>query len=86
AGAAVMSARMITGDERKRGGDRPPADSSVDFLTIARGDVVTDSGFRLIQGAIVDQHFVRRKRHNRLISLVLEDPCTSASASMNRRR
>jgi cyanophycinase len=28
----------------------------------------------LIDGVIIDQHFVRRKRHNRLISLVLEGP------------
>jgi cyanophycinase len=41
-------------------------------MTIARENIVTDSGFALISGAIVDQHFLRRKRHNRLISLVLE--------------
>lgn len=70
AGAAVMSAVMITGDERHPGGDRP--DTSVAYMTIARGNVVTDTGFALIGSAVVDQHFLRRKRHNRLISLVLE--------------
>ncbi|MGE5413727.1 MAG: cyanophycinase, partial [Syntrophomonadaceae bacterium] len=64
AGAAVMSTPMITGDERRPGGDRPPSkDSSDAFMTIARDDVVTRDGFGLLPGAIVDQHFVRRRRH-----------------------
>ena len=70
AGAAVLSAVMITGSERRPGGARP--DTTLDFATIDRDNVVTDSGFALIPGAIIDQHFVRRRRHNRLISLVLE--------------
>ena len=75
AGAAVMSTPMITGDERLPGGDRPPAkDSSDAFMTIARDNVVTVEGFGLLPGAIVDQHFVRRRRNNRLLSLVLENP------------
>lgn len=74
AGAAVMTALMITGDERRLGGDRPPSDSSEAFLTIDRNNIVVADGFALLPGAIVDQHFVRRKRHNRLISLVLEHP------------
>ena len=74
AGAAVMSTPMITGDERHLGGDRPPRDSSTAFITIARENVVTSAGFALLDSTIVDQHFVRRSRHNRLISLVLEHP------------
>jgi cyanophycinase len=74
AGAAVMSAQMITGDERHPGGARPPSDSTDGFMTIARDNIVVDSGFALLGNAIVDQHFVRRKRHNRLLSLVLEQP------------
>jgi cyanophycinase len=74
AGAAVMSEVMITGEERRLGGDRPPSDSSQAFLTIARDNIVTARGFGFLRTAIVDQHFVRRKRHNRLISLVLEHP------------
>lgn len=74
AGAAVMSAVMITGAERRLGGDRPPSDSSEAFLTIDRDNIVIAPGFGLLPGTIVDQHFVRRKRHNRLISLVLEHP------------
>ncbi|HTY41945.1 MAG TPA: cyanophycinase [Thermoanaerobaculia bacterium] len=75
AGAAVMSTPMITGDEKKPGGDRPPEkDSSDAFMTIARDDVVTVDGFGLIRGAIVDQHHIRRRRGNRLLSVVLEHP------------
>jgi cyanophycinase len=70
AGAAVMSAVMITGDERHPGGTRP--DSTLAWGTIARQNIVTAPGFALISEAIIDQHFLRRKRHNRLISLVLE--------------
>lgn len=74
AGAAVASAAMITGDERRLGGSRPPADSTAAFITIDRANVVTADGFGFLGEAIVDQHFVRRRRHNRLLSLVLEGP------------
>lgn len=75
AGAAVMSQMMITGDERKVGGfKRPTTDSTLSFISIDRDNVITTEGFGLISNAIIDQHFVRRKRHNRLISLVLSNP------------
>jgi cyanophycinase len=72
AGAAVMSAIMITGDETHPGGARPDT-STGGFMTIARNDIVVDSGFAFLRDAIIDQHFLRRKRHNRLISVALED-------------
>ena len=75
AGAAVMSTPMITGDERKPGGARPPdKDSSDAFMTIARDDVVMIDGFGMLPGVIVDQHHVRRRRGNRLLSVILEHP------------
>ncbi len=75
AGAAVMSTPMLTGEERRPGGDRPPAkDSSDAYMTIERDNVVTAEGLGLLPGAIVDQHFVRRRRNNRLLSVVLEHP------------
>jgi cyanophycinase len=74
AGAAVMSQVMITGDERRPGGSRPPSDPDVGFITIDRENIVTSRGLGLLEDVIVDQHFVRRRRHNRLISLVLENP------------
>lgn len=70
AGAAVMSAVMITGDERHPDADRHETKDS--FTTIARDNVITVEGLALIGDAIVDQHFVRRKRHNRLVTLLLE--------------
>jgi cyanophycinase len=70
AGAAVMSAAMITGDERRPGGDRP--DTTSGFMTIARDNIIVADGFAFLDDAIVDQHFLRRKRHNRLMSLVIE--------------
>jgi cyanophycinase len=72
AGAAVMSTPMLTGDERNPGGVR--RDTTQSFITIAREDVVLTNGLGLLAGAIVDQHFLRRRRHNRLISVVLEHP------------
>lgn len=72
AGAAVMSARMLTGDERRPGGARP--DSTQSWITVDRDDVVMAAGFGLLPGVVVDQHFLRRRRHNRLLSVVLEGP------------
>ncbi len=68
AGAAVMSKIMITGDELKN------TDSTRAFITIRKGNIKYTEGFGFITSAIIDQHFVRRRRHNRLISLVLENP------------
>ena len=67
AGAAIMSEVMITGDLR-----RPVGDSS--FNTIEAENVVTTAGLGFMKNAIVDQHFVRRRRMNRLLSVVCEHP------------
>jgi cyanophycinase len=68
AGAAIMSKVMITGDERLN------TDSTNAFISIQRGNIVTAEGLGFLDDAIIDQHFVKRKRHNRLISVVLEHP------------
>ncbi len=68
AGAAVMSEVMITGNELLN------PDSSNAFISIKRNNIEVKRGFGFIKSAIVDQHFIKRKRHNRLISLVLEYP------------
>jgi len=60
AGAAVMSLRMITGDG--------------DFTLIDGDQVVVREGLGLLPGVIVDQHFVKRQRQNRLFGLVLKHP------------
>ncbi|MGB3863720.1 MAG: cyanophycinase [Candidatus Aminicenantaceae bacterium] len=68
AGAAVMSEIMITGDEKRT------VEEGREFETIEADNIVTARGFGFISTAVIDQHFVRRKRHNRLISLVAENP------------
>jgi len=68
AGAAVMSEIMITGDERK------VVEDGHAFETIEAANIVTVRGFGFIKSAIIDQHFVRRKRQNRLLSLMVENP------------
>jgi cyanophycinase len=60
AGAAIMSPRMITGNG--------------DFTVIDAAQVETRPGLGLLEGAIVDQHFVKRQRQNRLFGLVLAHP------------
>jgi cyanophycinase len=68
AGAAVMSRVMITGDEKR------PLSKDENWQTIEADNVVTSDGLGLLDDVIVDQHFARRRRHNRMISLVLEHP------------
>jgi cyanophycinase len=72
AGAAIMSDSMITGNQT------PPGDTTGyygdEYPAIARQRVEIVPGLGFLPGAIVDQHFIRRERHNRLISAVLERP------------
>jgi cyanophycinase len=74
AGAAVMSNPMLTGEERHPGGVRPPSDTTDHYMTIARDNTELVPGFGMIKGALIDQHFLRRRRHNRFISAVLDTP------------
>lgn len=60
AGAAVLSAVMITGD--------------ADLQSITASKTVTAPGLGLWPEVIVDQHFLKRQRMNRLISAVLDQP------------
>lgn len=69
AGAAVMTATMLTGQRRTASGrinDDPNA--------VALQSTEVALGFGLLPGAIVDQHFSRRSRDNRLVSAVLDHP------------
>ena len=60
AGTAVMSAIMITGEG--------------DFTVLDGTKVETKSGIGLLTGVIVDQHFIKRSRQNRLHGLILKNP------------
>lgn len=68
AGAAVMSEVMITGDEVRK------PEAGREFETLQAANIVTARGFGFVRTAVIDQHFVTRKRHNRLISLLAEHP------------
>jgi len=73
AGAAIMSDSMITGDQFRTGEDTSGYYGD-EYTRIDRRTIVVVAGFGLLPGAIVDQHFVRRERHNRLLSVILERP------------
>jgi len=62
AGAAVLSTHMI------KGGD------SADLESVRRSGTELAPGLGLWPDALVDQHFVKRRRHNRLLSAVLDHP------------
>lgn len=72
AGAAVLSDSMLTGNQR------PPGDTlgyyGDEFPLIARDVIEVVPGLGFFPGVIVDQHFIRRERLNRLLAAVLERP------------
>jgi cyanophycinase len=68
AGAAIMSRVMITGNELIN------KDSTDIFIDIMRGNVETVEGIGFLENVVIDQHFIKRKRLNRLLSVVLEHP------------
>ncbi len=66
AGAAMMSEIMITGNSLR------DTNYSATFKIIEPGNIETSEGLGLVKTVIIDQHFVWRSRHNRLITAVLE--------------
>lgn len=68
AGAAVMSEIMITGDEIIHN------EAKESFGYIQKDNIAIAQGFGFVKNAIIDQHFIYRKRYNRLLSLTLENP------------
>ena len=68
AGAAVMSEKMITGNELRH------PEYRATFPVIESENLELAQGLGLLTSAIIDQHFVWRSRHNRLITAVLEHP------------
>ena len=72
AGAAVMSDSMITGNQFYPGASG--ALDSSNFTRVGRHVIEIVPGLGFVHNAIVDQHFIRRQRENRLISVVLERP------------
>ncbi len=72
AGAAVMSKIMITGDELLIKEEKKDEEQS--FRVIKRNNIKSAEGFGFLEKVIIDQHFIKRKRLNRLISIVIENP------------
>jgi cyanophycinase len=68
AGAAVMSTKMITGDLLK------PQTSREGYTTIEAGNIDIAEGLGLLPDVIVDQHFIKRQRLNRLVAAAIENP------------
>jgi cyanophycinase len=62
AGAAVLSPWMIIGGD------------TADLTVVRSGSVATTKGLGLLPGTIIDQHFLKRQRFNRLLSAVLDHP------------
>ena len=60
AGTAIMSEIMISGEG--------------DFKVIDGSKVETKKGLGLMNEIIVDQHFIKRQRQNRLIGLIFKNP------------
>jgi len=58
----------LTGESRSDS----PHDKRPNMVALRSTEVA--QGFGLLPGAIVDQHFTRRSRHNRLVSAVLDYP------------
>ncbi len=69
AGAAMMSEKMITGNELL--GD---SIGSGPFTKINYNMVEIKEGLGLVTSAIIDQHFIIRSRYNRLLSVLAANP------------
>lgn len=73
AGAAVMSDSMLTGNQYFPGMSAA-VDSGVSTSRIGRHVIEIAPGLGFLHDAIVDQHFIRRMRENRLLSVIMERP------------
>lgn len=65
AGAAMMTRLMLTGEDRT---------GKQQLSEVGAGAYKTRDGLGFLPGCIVDQHFLRRGRHNRLLSLMMDHP------------
>jgi len=68
AGAAVMSKKMITGNTLNH------PENSGRYPTIEPGNIEVIEGLGMVDKLIIDQHFIKRQRLNRLISVLIENP------------
>jgi cyanophycinase len=73
AGAAALCDPMLTGNQRKPGEDTVGYYGDT-YPRIARDYIDLEPGLGFLPDVILDQHFIKRERENRLISVVLEHP------------
>lgn len=68
AGAAVMCEHMITGNQKLE------LKYTETFNNIRYDNLETTVGLGLVKNVIIDQHFLKRSRYNRLLSALVEFP------------
>lgn len=68
AGAAVMCEHMITGNQKL------DTNYTATFNKIQYNNLETKQGLALIKNVIIDQHFLKRNRYNRLVTAMVEFP------------
>lgn len=68
AGAAIMSQKMITGNEKRY------TNYQATFQSIEAENIEFSEGMGFLEKTIIDQHFIVRSRYNRLLSAVIEYP------------
>jgi cyanophycinase len=68
AGAAVMCEHMITGNQKLE------TKYTETFNNIRYDNLETTVGLGLVKNVIIDQHFLKRSRYNRLLSALVEFP------------
>lgn len=78
AGAAVQSRTMITGDE-----SQPLSDRFSPFSQITKDNVITSEGIGFLNSMVIDQHFIRRNRLNRLINVLIDSADDAAAAGID---
>ena len=71
AGAAIMSDSMLTGNQY---GTDSLGYYGDEYDGVRRHFIEVVPGLGFLSGAIIDQHFLRRERENRLLSVILERP------------
>lgn len=65
AGAAVMSEVMITGSQKQESKDDTFREVKADYVGVS-------SGMGFLKNVIIDQHFIKRSRYNRLLSVLYD--------------
>lgn len=68
AGATVMCEHMITGNQKLE------TKYTETFNNIRYDNLETTEGLGLVKNVIIDQHFLKRSRYNRLLSALIEFP------------